>query len=161
MAREEHSNDQQLQHAVTLAALCRKVSQELALRAESDALIKKLIAGFNTLVGLASFLMLSVPEVGNYIGRDIAHFVSVVGIVVLVATPYLIQGLFRDPPERLQDYAFYIGSFSDRITEYAAITGSDGSRHLTEVVHWAGVNLTDARTKFPKIIARAERALTR
>ena len=33
---------------------------------------------------------------------------------------------------------------------------TEGMQHLTEAVHWADMNIVDARSKFPAVIERAE-----
>ena len=110
----------QIEHAKSLALLCQAASHELALTANRVLRQKRVVAVLNSLVGVASFLCLSVPEIRSFVGVELAHVISAIGIVLLVATPYITQEIFKDPPERFQDYAFYIGSFGQRITAYIA-----------------------------------------
>jgi hypothetical protein len=133
---------------------CKQVATILAKKAAKVKTRKKFLRGINIVIGGVAFVFLVIiPDVS---GEFFVKLISALASITLFADGLLPSLLDEDPPERLQDYAYYIRNYSDKF-EAAQLEETTDERRKAKtliLIDLANQNLNNVRTMWTWVDAK-------
>jgi hypothetical protein len=102
-------------------------------------------------------LLSNLEEVEDLLGKEIAGHLGIVVTLFLIMTVIYDRVFAKDPPERLADWAFYMGMYGTQIEK--ALSSERSSRKDAEIavmIDYATQGLDDITSKWPDITQEVE-----
>jgi hypothetical protein len=141
-------------------ARCAKLAVEFSIRASRKQRIQTAITALSNGIGIVSLVATFYLPGIAWGGTELGRAVTMLSAIALIIVPYLQMAVYRDPPTRHQDYAFYIGGYAHKIEEILAdVKSVRRYERLMEVLALADKNLNDVRVKWPAIMSKVEAEL--
>lgn len=138
------------------SAECKRVANILAKKAAKVKTRKKILRGVNIVIGGLAFVFgVIIPQ---SFGQDFVKVISALASITLFADGLLPSPLEEDPPERLQDYAFFIRNYSNKFDAARLEETTDESRRAKTLIliDLANQNLNQVRTMWTWVDAEIQ-----
>lgn len=141
------------ERAVAVSAECVRVAGLLSDEAERVSRIDRGFTVVNNVFGVLALLTVSFNPFSSDIPKIFQDLVTIGAAAALVAGPYILSALVKDPHTRYRDYSRYIANHAGKISQLMTdVKSKNRYDKLVEAVQAADQNLTDAKTEWRSLL---------